>query len=130
MAMHKIFEESPLRRADYERITQATENDYPLHFCATHWVENAAVAKRAFNTWPKIVAIVDYWHGLRKSKQPEKETLKRTKANMSYYKIILILFFHCILNFLSQLQQNLMDFLDDFKVMHQWSLFWSTPLKK
>ena len=67
MAMHKIFEESPSRRADYGRITQATENDYPLHFCATRWVENAAVAKRAFNIWPKIVAIVDYWHGLPKS---------------------------------------------------------------
>ena len=130
MAMHKIFEESPSHRADYERITQATENDYPLHFCATRWVENAAVAKRAFNIWPKIVAIVDYWHGLPKSKQPGKGDPKKSKSYHVLLQIILILLFHCILNFLNQLQQNLMDFLDDFRVMHQWSLFWSTPLKK
>ena len=80
MAMHKIFEESPSRRADYERITQATENDYPLHFCATRWVENAAVAKRAFNISPKFVAIVDYWHGLPKSKQPGKGDPKKKKS--------------------------------------------------
>ena len=80
MAMHKIFEESPSRRADYERITQATKNDYPLHFCATRWVENTAVAKRAFNIWPKIVAIVDYWHGLPKSKQPGKGDPKKNKS--------------------------------------------------
>ena len=79
MAMHKIFEESS-RRADYERITQDTENDYPLHFCVTCWVENAAVAKRAFNIWPKIVATVDYWHGLPRPKQPGKGDPKKNKS--------------------------------------------------
>ena len=61
-------------------MKEATEDDYPLHFCATRWVENAAVAKRAFNIWPKIVAIVDYWHGLTKSKQPGKGDPKKNKS--------------------------------------------------
>ena len=89
MAMHKIFEESQSCRGDYERITQATENDYPLHFCATRWVENAAVAKRAFNIWPKIVTIVDYWHGFPKSKQPGKGDPKKNK---SYHALVPLYF--------------------------------------
>ena len=34
-AMHKIFHESPSRRADYEKVSLATKEDYPLLFCAT-----------------------------------------------------------------------------------------------
>ena len=30
--MHKIFKESPSRRADYERILCTTKEDYPLFF--------------------------------------------------------------------------------------------------
>ena len=30
--MYKIFDESPSRRADSERITSATSPDYPLRF--------------------------------------------------------------------------------------------------
>ena len=130
MAMHKIFEESPSRRADYERITQATENDYPLHFCATRWVENAAVAKSAFNIWPKIIAIVDYWHGLPKSKQPGKGDPKKNKSYhvllQNHTNPLVPLYF----KFFESIAAKLMDFLDDFKEMYQWSLFRSTPLKK
>ena len=43
-------------------------------------MENAAVAKRAFNIWPKIIAIVDYWHDLPKSKQPGKGDPKKNKS--------------------------------------------------
>ena len=34
-AMHEIFHESPSRRADYEKVSLATKEDYPLLFCAT-----------------------------------------------------------------------------------------------
>ena len=33
-AMYKIFDESPARRADYEKITTAIESDYALQFCS------------------------------------------------------------------------------------------------
>ena len=49
-AMHKIFHESPSRRADYEKVSLATKEDYPLSFCATQWVENQLVAKKAQST--------------------------------------------------------------------------------
>ena len=31
---------------------------FPLHFCATRWVENAAVATRAIEIWPNITKYV------------------------------------------------------------------------
>ena len=67
--MHKIFNESPSRRADYERILCATKEDYPLFFCSTRWVENANVAKIAQKIWPKLVAVVKYWSGWGDAKQ-------------------------------------------------------------
>lgn len=69
-SMYKIFDESPSRRADYERLTFASLSDYPLKFCAHRWIENAIVAKRAQTIWPKIVEVVNFWKGLPKSKQP------------------------------------------------------------
>ena len=68
--MHKIFNESPSRRADYERILCATKEDYPLLFCSTRWVENANVVKIAQKIWPKLVAVVEYWSTLPKNNQP------------------------------------------------------------
>ena len=32
--MYKIFDESPARRADYEKITTPIESDYALQFCS------------------------------------------------------------------------------------------------
>ena len=45
-AMHKIFNKSSSRRADYERILSVTKEYYPLFFSSTSWVENANVAKK------------------------------------------------------------------------------------
>ena len=78
---YKIFHESPSRRADYELITEASENDYPLPFCAHRWVENERVAKKARAMWDKIPVIVDYWKTLSKAKQPGQGKLG---ANTSY----------------------------------------------
>ena len=47
--MHKIFHESPSRRADYEKVSLTTKEDYPLLFWVTHWVENQLVAKKVQN---------------------------------------------------------------------------------
>ena len=65
--MHKIFYESPSRRADYEKVSLVTKEDYPLLFCAIRWVENKLVAKKAQRIWPKIVAVVNFWSTLPKS---------------------------------------------------------------
>ena len=78
--MHKIFHESPSRRADYENVSLATKEDYPLLFCVTHWVENQLVAKKAQSIWPKIVAVVDFWPTLPKSKQPGRGVSKASKS--------------------------------------------------
>ena len=52
-AMHTIFNESPSRRADYERIMCATKEDYPLFFAPL-------VGWRT---------VVKYWSTLPKNKQ-------------------------------------------------------------
>ena len=51
--MFKIFDKSPSRPADYERITSASKSDFPLRFCSHRWVENDVVAKKALSIWPK-----------------------------------------------------------------------------
>ena len=83
--MHKIFEESPSRRADYEKVALATNEDYPLLFCATRWVENESVAKKANKIWSKMVLIVEYWKTLPKYKQPGKGD---PKANKIYQVLV------------------------------------------
>ena len=57
MTVHRVFKELVSRRADYEKVAAATEKDYPLHFCATPWLENADVARKASNIWSKVVVI-------------------------------------------------------------------------
>ena len=44
--MHKIFNESSSRKADYERILSAIKEDYSLFICFTRWVKNINVAKK------------------------------------------------------------------------------------
>ena len=61
-AMFKLFDESPSRKADYERVTSAENESYfPLRFCAHRWVENEIVARRAQVIWLRIVEVVKYW---------------------------------------------------------------------
>ena len=41
--MFKVFDESPSRRADCERLVSATAADYPMKFCAhraNHMAQN------------------------------------------------------------------------------------------
>ena len=59
-SFHRIFDESPSRRVDYEALTQAISSDYPLQFCVNRCVENERVAMTAREIWPKIVEIIDF----------------------------------------------------------------------
>ena len=68
-AMYKIFDESPERRADYEKIMTTIESDFALQFCSHRGNENARVAERAENIWEKYLQIIDFWKTLPKSKQ-------------------------------------------------------------
>ena len=54
-AMYKIFDQSPSRRADYERLTDGV---YPLQFCSHLWAENEKVAVRAIAVWENIQIVV------------------------------------------------------------------------
>ena len=40
-------------------------------FCATRWVDDEEVAKRAIELWPNIVKVVKHWQSLSKSKRPK-----------------------------------------------------------
>ena len=73
-SMYKIFHESPSRRADFERLTSASEQNYPLQFVWHRWIENADVAKRAIIVWSKVMEVVKYWQTLLKSKQPGNQS--------------------------------------------------------
>ena len=44
-SMWYLFYDAPVRREDYEAITSS--NAYPLHLCATRWLEDIPVAERA-----------------------------------------------------------------------------------
>ena len=80
-SLHRIFDESPSRRVDYEALTQAISPGYPLQFCAHRWVKNEGLAIRAREIWPKIVEIIDFWKALPKCKKPGKGKIG---ANTSY----------------------------------------------
>ena len=80
-SIFKIFDESPSRQADYERINSASKSDFPLCFCSHRWVENDVVANRALSIWSKMIEVLDYWKGLPKSKQPGRG---RPGENKSY----------------------------------------------
>ena len=41
-----MFDESPSRRADFERFTDAIPSDYPMKFLYHQWVESEPVAKK------------------------------------------------------------------------------------
>ena len=71
--MYKIFDESPVRRADYEKITTAIERDYALQFCSQRWIDNVRVTERAENVWEKYLQIIDFWKTLPRSKQPGQD---------------------------------------------------------
>ena len=80
-AMHKTFDESPARRADYEKITTSIESDFALQFCSHRWIENARVAERAQDIWEKYLQIIDYWKTLPKSKQPRQSKPRTNKSD-------------------------------------------------
>ena len=86
--MHEIFNESPSRRVDHERISSATKGDYPLFFCSICWVENANVAKKAQKIWPKLEAVIKYWSTLPKNKQAGRGDPKQRKSCQALLKNI------------------------------------------
>ena len=84
--MFKLFDESPSRSADYERITSASKSDFPFSFCSLRWVENDVVAKKPLSIWPKMIEVLDFWKGLPKSKQPGRGRPGKAKV-MNYYSL-------------------------------------------
>ena len=79
-SMNKIFDKSPYRRADYERLT-ATSTEYPLKFCAHRWIENASVAKPAQIIWLKVIEVVRFWKAYQNQSNLEKERLAKTPVS-------------------------------------------------
>lgn len=54
-----IFHNSPLRRALFLQLNDTSESPFPMKFCATRWVENAAVATRILGLIPKLKVFVE-----------------------------------------------------------------------
>ena len=114
-SLHKIFYESPSRRAGHELITNARESDYPLPFCCHRWLENERVAKKARSLWDKIPVIVDYWKGLLRSKQQGQGEVG---ANTSYDHLCVAYkdpLFPAILLFFEEVARSLNAFLVVFQ---------------
>ena len=51
-------------------LAEGQNSDSPLQ-----WVVNDNVAKSARDVWPKVVAVVEYWRGLAKCKEPRQGRL-------------------------------------------------------
>ena len=62
-SMFKLFDESPSRHADYERVASASKSDFQLLFCSHRWLENDVVAKKVLLIWPKMNEVFDFWKG-------------------------------------------------------------------
>ena len=74
-----LFVDAPARREDYETITKSTV--YPLHFCATCWLEDVPVAERAIQIWPDMVKYVTTVVAGPKSKVPNIQSFQTLKSN-------------------------------------------------
>ena len=75
-SMYKIFDQSPSRRGDYEKLTRGF---YPLQFCSHKWAENKLVAEKAIEVWDDIVTVVKFRVSLPKSKQPNSDNKSYTR---------------------------------------------------
>ena len=82
-AMHKIFDKSPARRADYEKIKTAIESDYVLEFCSHRWTENARVAESAENVWEKYLQIIEFWKICQKG-------INQVKASLELRRVMIL----------------------------------------
>ncbi|XP_062554102.1 uncharacterized protein LOC134219395 [Armigeres subalbatus] len=56
-ALHNLFKDVPLRRADYSAVTGSSL--FPLKFCGVRWVENQRVAERACKMLPFLKVYVN-----------------------------------------------------------------------
>ena len=77
-ALFKILDESPARRDVYLRIGDSER--FPLRFCDTRWIDDVPVSNRALEIWPSIVAFINHFEGLCKSKRPQN--------NKSYDRLV------------------------------------------
>ena len=95
-----------------------------IRFCATRWVENEEVAKRAIELWPNIVKVVKHWQSLSKSKRPKNasyETL--VKHHLDKYVPLKMQFFQDVAS-------HLKAFLKCFKLTIRWYLFLKNPCRR
>ena len=67
LAMYLIFDQSPFKRADYERLIDGV---YPLQLYSHWWAENEKMTVRAIALWENIQIVVNFWMAIPKSKQP------------------------------------------------------------
>ena len=114
-SLYKIFDESPSRRADYEKVNSATEVEYPKKFCAHRWVEKELVAMHALVVWPKVVEVVIFWLTLPKSKQPGKGDLEKHKSYgtlVRYHKNLMV---PLMIIFFQEVAEKLNSFLKRFQ---------------
>ena len=84
-AMYKIFDQSPSRRTDYERLTIHIYEVYPLQLCPHWWAKNKKVVVKSTDVWGNIQIVVNFWMTLPKSKQSSSENRSyiRLKASIT-----------------------------------------------
>ena len=67
-SLYYLFHDSPARSEDYLKIEGAK---MPMRFCSTRWLEDAPVAERAIEIWPKVVKYIKEIEAGPKSKIPK-----------------------------------------------------------
>ena len=91
-ASWKLLDKSPARRGEYAALF-GDENTvlFPKKFCKTRWVENAEVAGRAIQVWPKIVALIEKFEKRVPSERPKNKSYGHLKEAYTDKNVVIYL---------------------------------------
>ena len=70
--VYQVPHDSPAWRADYIEVTR--NEQFPLPFCGTRWIEDQKVALGAIEIWDNVCQICRFWKSLPKSKRPSSKS--------------------------------------------------------
>ena len=73
-----MFDESPVEREDYSKITGS--DIFPLPFYGHKWLEDKSVAERALQIWPQIAAFTSETLKKPRSQLPTSNTFSTVRS--------------------------------------------------
>ena len=102
-----LFHDSPGRRSEYIRITGSS--GFPLHFCATRWMEDLVVVEIALQLLPNITVYVNAVLRKPPSQVPKTVTFRAVRDSCLDKLVV------CKLKFFAFVAQQLKPFLTKFQ---------------